>query len=141
MLSGERGTVLLLFPAAVLIVIVLGALTVDFSLLALRGRDLEAAAASAANDALGALDIDALRAGRGIVFDDDAARSIAEASVRSGPMPDAVVEAVVIDDDRWGRPRISVRLRATVEFVMAPALGSRFGSAQIVRTASATVLE
>lgn len=139
--SGARGTVLLLFPAAVLIVLVLGALTVDMSLLEVRGRDLDAAAGSAANDAVGALDVAALRNGDGIAFDPDAALEIARESVRRGPVPDAVVEALIIDRDRFGRPRIAVTLRASVDFVMAPALGSRFASADLSRTRSATVLE
>jgi len=133
--------VLFLFPAAVLIVIVLGALTVDLSLLEVRGRDLDAAAGSAANDALGALDTDALRNGEGIAFDLGTAQAIVEESVRLGPVPDALVETLVIDRDRLGRPRITVTLTATVEFVMAPALGRRFASAEISRTRSAVVLE
>ena len=47
----ERGSVLLLFPAAVLIVIVLSAITVDSSIAFLAQRELANATAAAANDA------------------------------------------------------------------------------------------
>ena len=57
----EQGTVLLLFPAAALIMIVLGAMVIDVSLSQVRARELESVASSAANDALGALDVHHLR--------------------------------------------------------------------------------
>jgi hypothetical protein len=52
--AGERGSVLLLVPAAVLVLVVLGAIAVDFALAFLGQRELNAAAAAAANDAAGA---------------------------------------------------------------------------------------
>ncbi len=50
---GQRGSVLLLFPAAVLIVMVLAAITVDSSIAFLAQRELANATAAAANDAAG----------------------------------------------------------------------------------------
>ena len=47
----ERGTVLLLFPAAVFILCVLGALVVDSASATMRRRELQSAADAAANDA------------------------------------------------------------------------------------------
>ena len=47
----ERGSVLLLFPAAVLVVIVLAAIAVDASIAFLGEREVAAAVAAAANDA------------------------------------------------------------------------------------------
>jgi Flp pilus assembly protein TadG len=49
----ERGSVLLLFPAAVLIMLVLSAITVDTSVAFLGQRELANATAAAANDASG----------------------------------------------------------------------------------------
>lgn len=58
----ERGSVLLLFPAAVLITLVLGSLAVDTALVHLRQRELVEAAESAANDAaIQGLDLDRYR--------------------------------------------------------------------------------
>lgn len=47
----QRGSVLLLFPAAVLVVVVLAAITVDSSIAFLAQRELANATAAAANDA------------------------------------------------------------------------------------------
>lgn len=47
----ERGSILLLFPAAVLVVLVLAAITVDSSIAFLAQRELANATAAAANDA------------------------------------------------------------------------------------------
>lgn len=48
---GERGSSLMLMPAAVLVVIILGAIAVDLSAIYLGQRDLVAGAQAAANDA------------------------------------------------------------------------------------------
>ena len=50
----DRGTVLLLFPASVLIVFLLGAIVVDVGLAQLRARELEAVAAAIAFTPAGA---------------------------------------------------------------------------------------
>src|SRR4051812_17616384 len=47
----QRGSVLMLFPAGVLVLMVLAAITVDFSIAFLGERELAHATASAANDA------------------------------------------------------------------------------------------
>lgn len=67
---GDRGTVLMLMPVAVLIMFVLGAITVDLTALRAGQQDLIAAATDAANDAATAgLDETALRAGLGYRLD------------------------------------------------------------------------
>jgi Flp pilus assembly protein TadG len=53
---GEDGNVLLLFPAAVLVLVILGALAVDFSIVYLGEREAADLAAALANDAASALD-------------------------------------------------------------------------------------
>lgn len=52
-ISQQRGSVLLLFPAAVLVVIVLAAITVDSAVAFLGQREVANAVAGAANDAAG----------------------------------------------------------------------------------------
>lgn len=51
--GGQRGSVLLLFPAAVLVVMVLAAIAVDTSIAFLGQREVANAVAAAANDAAG----------------------------------------------------------------------------------------
>ena len=135
----ERGTILLIFPAALLIVFLLGAIVIDVALTQTRGRELEAVAGSAAGDALAALDVAALRNGRGVVIDGSSAHARVVESVARGPLPDAVVEQVAISQDAQGRAVISVTLRLEVDLVMAPAVGS-LGEVTLRRTERATVL-
>lgn len=52
--SRDRGSVLMLVPAAVLVLIVLGAMAVDSAVAFMAQRELTSAAAAAANDAAGA---------------------------------------------------------------------------------------
>jgi hypothetical protein len=68
--TDEEGSVLMLMPAAVLIVMVLGAIGVDLSVVRMGQRELIAAAGDAANDAVTVgLDEAALRAGDGYHLD------------------------------------------------------------------------
>jgi len=135
----ERGTILLIFPAAVLVMFLLGAIVIDVALTQVRGRELEAVAGSAANDALAALDVAALREGRGVVIDEGNARARVAAAVANGPLPQAVTEQVTISVDPQGRTVIAVTLRLDVELVMAPAVGS-LGEVRLRRTERATIL-
>ena len=116
--SGERGTVLLMFPAALMVMVVLGAIVIDVGYTTIRGRELRAVAASAANDSLAALDVAALRATGDVVIDEGAARGIVAEAIALGPLPDAQIVNVVING-----LEISVTLRLDIELVMAPALG------------------
>lgn len=137
---GDRGTVLLLFPAAFLIMVVLGAIVVDVGLSQVRARELESVASSAANDALAALDIGALREDGEIRFDVVRAQQIVQESVASGALGDAVVVAVGIGTNAAGEPQIEVTLQLEVEFIMAPALPGDLDSTTITRTRTASIL-
>lgn len=135
----DRGTVLLLFPAAVMIVFVLGAIVVDVNLTRLRGNELESAAASAANDAIAGLEVSALRSGEGVVIDPVRARRHIAASVEAGPLPAAEIVAITTTVDDQGRTVIAVTLELEVDLVMAPALGD-LGEITLRRTARAVIL-
>lgn len=135
----DRGTVLLLFPVAVLVMFVLGAIVIDVSLSRLRGRELEAVAASAANDALAALDVAALRSGEGIIISETDARAVVAASVGAGPLPAAQISDVAIARDAENRTVIDVTLRLDVDLVMAPAIGD-LGTVTLERTERAVIL-
>lgn len=137
--QATRGTVLLLFPAAVLIMFVLGAIVIDVSVTRLRGDELESVAASAANDALAALDVDALRAGDGIRLDLDRARAEARAAIDAGSRPEARLVALTTERDERGRIVVAVTLELDVDLVMAPALGD-LDEITLRRTARATIL-
>jgi len=83
MAKGQRGSVLLLFPAAVLIVLVLAAITVDSSIAFLAQRELANATAAAANDAAGrAVDSQAFYQDDRIELDPDAVEAVAVERVR-----------------------------------------------------------
>lgn len=113
---------LLLFPAAVLAVLVLAAVTLDVGLTHVRAQQLRSVAASAANDAVGALDIDALRSRGTVSFDPVAAERLVRHSIAAGPLPRATLESVTFthpSPSRWG---VAVTLSMDVRFVIAPAL-------------------
>ena len=140
MLRRDRGTVLLLFPAAFLIMIVLGAIVVDVGLSHVRARELEAVASSAANDALAALDVNALREDGELRFDLERAEQIVAESVANGALDEAVVVAVGIGTNGVGEPQLEVTLQLEVEFIMAPALPGDLNSTTITRTRTASIL-
>ncbi|MEM9522085.1 MAG: hypothetical protein AAGA37_22445 [Actinomycetota bacterium] len=136
----ERGSIHLLFPAAFLVMIVLGAIVIDVGLSQVRARELEAVASSAANDALGALDLDALRENGEVRFDVAHAERIVQQAVANGALTDAVVLDVALSTNGLGEPQIDVTLQLQVEFVIAPALPGGLDSTTITRTRSASVL-
>lgn len=135
----DRGTILLLFPVAVMIVFVLGAIVVDVNLTRLRGNELESAVSSAANDAIAGLDVSALRSGDGVVIDPVRARQHVAASVAAGPLPAAEIVAITTAVDEQGRTVIAVTLELAVDLVMAPALGD-LDEITLRRTARAVIL-
>ena len=137
--GAERGTILFLFPAAVLIMFILGAIVIDVSLTQVRARELEAVAESAASDALAALDIVALRNGEGFVIPEADAALRTRASVAAGPLPNAVVDLLRVDVDSQGRTIVAVTLSLTVDLVMAPGVGD-LDQVTLTRTGRATIL-
>lgn len=128
-----------MFPAAVLIMFIMGAIVIDVGLTQVRARELEAVAASAANDALAALDIDTLRSGGGISINQADARRHAEASVAAGSLPDADVTEIAVTLDSQGRTVIAVTLRLDVNLVMAPSIGD-LDQVTLQRTERAVIL-
>ena len=138
--SQDRGTVLLMFPAAMLIVLVLGGMAIDVSLSQVRARELQSVAASSANDALASLDIAALRNDGEIRFDHARAQAIVAESVAAGPLPSATIDFVGIQADALGRPEFVVTLSLEVDLVIAPALPGNLETTRITRTETVTIL-
>lgn len=80
--ADERGTVLVLMPVAVLVLVVLAAISVDVAAQFLAKRELANAAAAAANDAVsGGLGVEAHYDGNAPVINPSAARQAADASI------------------------------------------------------------
>ncbi len=120
--SGERGSVLLLVPAGVLVVIVLAAIAADTANVLMVRSELQSVAQAAANDAAtAALDHDALRSGRGLVLDQGKALRVAQASVRASGLADDLAEDPVVALDPTGRG-ITVQLAAEVGPIFGSAL-------------------
>ncbi len=132
--TGDRGTVLLMFPAALMVMVVMGAIVIDVGYTAIRGRELRAVAASAANDSLAALDVAVLRATGDVVIDQSTARRIVAQAIALGPLPDAQIVGIDINGFE-----IAVTLRLEIELVMAPALGD-LNRVTLIRTERAVVL-
>ncbi len=123
----DRGSVLFLFPAAFLIVLVLGAIAIDSGAAFLRQRELAAAADAAANDAITLAVRDNLAAGVDPVIDPAAADAAVRASLeRRGILYElsAPPRVTVIAPDR-----LEVHVEAVADYVIAPALpGGRDGT-------------
>lgn len=129
----ERGSVLLLMPAAVLIVVVLASLAVDRAVVFGAQRDLVATAQAAANDAAAVgIDPDGVRAGGTLAYDDARIdRAVRAAAARA----DGQVTAT------WERTGglLVVRLERTVAYVFARGVPGGADGVRIRAEASATL--
>ena len=119
----ERGSVLMLLPAAVMIVLLLGAIAVDAAIAFLGEREALSLASAAANDAAtAALDQDRFRATGEFSLDHDRARRIVEATLASSSseLDDVSVEVTfpIVD----GTEGVRVEITGSVEYVFAKAI-------------------
>ncbi len=131
----QRGSVLLLVPAGVLIVVVLGAIAVDLSLAHLGRRELASAAAAAANDAVTyGVDEAAVRAGEGYRLDPDRVWTAVSAALAARRM-EVHLEAPVIEIVQPASVRVT--LTGRVDYIFGRALPGGPDSAQVAATASA----
>ena len=141
MSRSDRGSVLLLFPASFMVMLVLGAVVLDLGLVQVRARELHAVASSAANDALAALDQQALRDHGIVELDGERVRQLTVEAVAAGPLPHAAVVDITTGRDAMGRLEISVTLRIVEELVITPALPGTPHTVTLTRTGTAVVLE
>jgi hypothetical protein len=82
----DRGSTLLFFPGALLVVVVLASITVDLARARLVQREADDAAVAAANDSVTAgLDLEALRQGGDYRLDPRRVEAVVAASVRVHP--------------------------------------------------------
>ena len=123
----ERGSVLLLFPAGVLIVVVLAAMAVDTSIAFLGERELAAAVAAAANDAATeAISDEAFYGGGRLELDGAEVERVAEERVRNsvdaGRHRELAVRATVLRASGGCEWSLRVEASATVGYLFAAAL-------------------
>ena len=131
----ERGSVLMLMPAGVLIVLVLAAIAVDLSLVFLRQRQASATAADIANDlATAALDIEHLRATGEFRLDAATARSMGEELAASSDIADELIGVDVFVD---GPDHVTVTVELRVDYLYANAIPGAADGTEVRATASA----
>jgi hypothetical protein len=136
--SSEAGSVLLLIPACVLVVIVLASIATDMALAHLRQRQAFDLAGAAANDAVTAgVDQDLLRSGT-YDLDPAAVRATVDQAVMASELSPHVVgrPQVTVDDDR-----IEVSIEVEVEYLFTGAIPGAPGGATVTATASAAAVQ
>jgi hypothetical protein len=116
----ERGSVLALVPALLLVVLLLGSLAVDRAVVFLFERELHALAASAANDAAAAgVDASHLRATGEFRLDSVAVAAVAERTIGRSSREIALLHAEVAVTAVDGLPAVRVELRGRATYVLA----------------------
>ena len=136
---GQRGSVLMLMPAAVLVFLVLGAIAVDFAVVFLAEREVANAAASAANDAAAqAVDRDAFYATATLRLDGTVAAGVAARSVGAAWLDDHLERIVTTTGVAAGGPEVTVTVRARVRYLFASAVPGGPEGADVAATAVAT---
>lgn len=136
----ERGSALLLFPAAVMVLMVLAAITVDLSAIHMARREVYRAASQAADDAVTLLDTHALRSGELHVIDLAAARELVRDELAVATLPGPIVEGPRVQPGP--RPgTIEVHLAVTVEHFFAKAIPGASHSERITVDVVGELLE
>ncbi len=134
--AGDRGSVLILMPAAVLIVLLLGAIAVDLTVVHLRQQQAIEAAASAANDAVTVgVDQAALRAGHGYVLDPDQVRAAVDRSIDDQGLTPRLAGPPQITETA---DTVTVTLTLRADYLFARSLPDTPHSTTVTGTASAT---
>jgi hypothetical protein len=131
--------VLLLLPAAFLVLLVLAAITVDAAVVFGAQRNLVAAAGDAGNDAASlAIDRQALLAVGDIGLQPTAVDSAVQRVLRRNGIEDATVDRILVAAD--GRSA-QIRVRRTVHLVFAPLIPGASRSTTVTATVLVTNLE
>jgi len=128
----------MLFPAAILIMFILAAITIDLTAVHARQRDLLAAATDAANDAATAgLDEAALRAGLGYRIDQNKAWFVAINVLATKGILDDLDNGIDLSIGEDGA--VTVRLARQVPYVFANAIPGAPDSVTVRATATAQI--
>lgn len=128
----------MLMPAAVLVVIVMGSIAVDFGIVFLGEREAASLAAAAANDAAAAaVRDDAFRSSGTFEIDEDRARRVVRATLQASSSEidglDFEVRFTTVD----GEPAVTVTVRGTVEYVFAKAIPGAGDGSEVEASATA----
>jgi hypothetical protein len=135
--AGDGGSVLVLMPAAVLIVLLLGAVAVDLTVVHLRQQQAIDAAASAANDAVAyGLDEGALRSGHGYRLDPDRVRTAVDESIAAQGLTSSLAAPPRITEPAPDEVKVVLVLRA--DYLFARSLPGVPHSTMVQGTATAT---
>jgi hypothetical protein len=117
---GDRASVLMLMPAAVLIVLLLGSIAFDFSLVYLRQRQATNLAIAAANDAaIAGFDPDSFHRDGTFVLDDALVNRAAAGTIAAS---DAVRSVVAWQSRIVGPNEVEITITIHVDYVFAKAL-------------------
>lgn len=132
---GDRASVMMLMPAGVLIVLLLGAVAFDLSLLFLRQRQASSVAADVANDIVtAALDEEALRSSGDFQLDPGRATSLGAALVDASDLAGHVVDVQISVPDL---ETVEVTLVVSVDYVFAKAIPGAADGTTVTATATA----
>lgn len=134
----ERATALVLVPAMMLVVIALGSIAIDLSVMHLATRSANTIVAVAADDAAGMLDDDALQMNGDIRVDPLDSRRVALAHIRSARLPGSLEgdPEFVIDSDGRG---VQITIRLQVEHIFLKSFpGARAQTIQVSAAARLT---
>ena len=136
--DAQRGSVLILMPAAALIFVILGSLAVDATALFLAERELAGAAAAAANDAATrALDLDLFYEAGCLTLDERLAEDVAARSVSAKRLGQAGLR-VATPEVRVGGREVRVTLTAAAPHIFTKAIPGAPDTATVSATATAT---
>ena len=141
--AGQRGSVLLLFPVAVLAVLVLAAVAVDSAVAFLGEREVAAAVAAAANDsATEAMSEDAFYARGTVELDEGEVARVAEARVRTSLDParhrGLAVRAWVVRPSGGCEWSLRVEASARVDYVFAGVVPGAARDVEVAAGATST---
>ena len=131
----DRGSVLMLMPAGVLIVLLLGAIAFDLSLLFLRQRQASSVVGGVANDlATQAIDERSLRATGTYLLDPDRADALGRALIAQSDIAPDVVDVSI---EVVGTDGVEVTVVVRVDYVFAKAIPGAADGSDVQATATA----
>lgn len=140
----ERGSILLMVPAALTVLLMLAGVAVDETVVMLAHRQLHAAAASAANDAVTA-GVDLEHFNRTGIYRLDAARVEAAVTRSLGAQGEGIIERTTLSGpvtgtDSRGRPTVQVTLTVEVRLLFTKAVPGFAGTRRVTERATATAI-
>ncbi|HKY14891.1 MAG TPA: pilus assembly protein TadG-related protein [Microthrixaceae bacterium] len=132
----ERGSTLLLFPAGILVVMLLSAIAVDLTVVHTARRELQRAVNAATDDAAALLDLDRLYSDGAIAIDLADARRSVEADLAALPGIRVVSTSVVAGPEA---DRIEVRVVGEVDHIFGRALPGVPATERVVASVAAVL--